>query len=254
MGRGEAGLGEGRPQEDGEARRLPPGRRPSPRKHARAGRAGSPVEWRIHCAGAVSGDTLGARSPVTSQRAFDGEPPGRRAHLQRGSIEPLKAQQLPGAVGGAPRGPVNERPLGNSRLVPSPRAGKEKCSSSATPRLKGTLSPPRSPHVHDKGAAGAGREATVPAGRRCAQVWRVHPDVEPGPVPGRDPGLAGATLRPALQGAPAGKRRVSHPGLSLGKWRSISPGPSLILPKPELACSVPTKEKVGLGALVATAP
>lgn len=168
--RGGARPGWGRETAGGWGRPAPStGRRPSPREHARAGRAGAPVEWRIHCAGAASGATLRARSPVTSQRAFDGEPPGRRAHLRRGSIEPLKAQQLPGAVGGAPSGTMNERPLGNSRLVPSPRAGEEKCSSSGTPRLKGTLSQPRSPHVHDKGAEGAGREAAVPAGRRCAR-------------------------------------------------------------------------------------
>lgn len=63
--------------------------------------------------------------------------------------------------------------LETARHVPSPQTGKEKCSSSVTQCLKGTLSQPRRPHVHDKGARARAARPTVPAGQRCAQVWRV---------------------------------------------------------------------------------
>ena len=180
--------------------------RPLPTE-ARAGGAatGSPVEWRGLCAGAVSSYTLRARSPVTSQRAFDGEPPGRRAHLQRRSIEPLKAQQLPGSVSRAPRGtknggagPFNERPLGNSRHVPSPQTGKEKCSSSGTRCLKGTLSQPQRPHVHDKGASGHGPGGQQSQrGGQSAQVWPVHASSGSWALlPGHNPVISGRSLVP----------------------------------------------------------
>lgn len=160
----------------------------------------------------MSSSPLRARSPVTSQRAFDGERPGRRAHLQRLSIEPLKEQQLPGAVSRAPRGtknggagPFNERPLGNSRPVPSPQTGKEKCSSSVTRCLKETLSQPQRPHVHDKGASGTGLEANSPSRGRSTRVWPVHPSgLSLAPVPSHSP--LWALLPSTPQDAPTGSR------------------------------------------------
>lgn len=167
----------------------------------------------------MSSDTLRARSLVSSQRAFDWEPPRRRAHLQRGSIEPLKAQQLPGAVGGAPRGPKNERPLGNSRPVPSLQAGKEQCSSSVTQCLKGILSQPRPLMCITKGPRARAAGPTVPAGRPCDQVWQVHPEVERGPGARPRPGLSLCFARSHTAGSAC--QEADGLGLrpSLGKWR-----------------------------------
>jgi hypothetical protein len=76
-GGGGGGGGGGGEQEDGTAgpSALHPGWG-SPRKHARAGQAVD-VEWRGHCAGAASSDTLQVRSLVTPESAFD-----QQAHLQ----------------------------------------------------------------------------------------------------------------------------------------------------------------------------
>lgn len=60
------------------------------------------IEWSCHCASAASGDTLEVRSLVTPESSFD-----RQLTCRADSIEPLNAQQLPGAAGRAPRGTKN---------------------------------------------------------------------------------------------------------------------------------------------------
>lgn len=181
---------------------------------------------------------------MTSQRAFDWEPPRRRAHLQRGSIEPLKAQQLPGAVGGAPRGTKNERPLGNSRHVPSPQAGKEKCSSSETQCLKGILSQPRRAHVHDKGAPGAGCGASSP-GRAVVRSSVAGPPrggARPGARP--RPGLSGCFACSHTAGISCPEAEVLGLRPSLRKWRRRRSAVSERPPCPASA-PAPAPERIG---------